>query len=143
MLQVRLAETTDERDQCYLLRIEVFVRGQAVPMSMELDDNDEADALHFLGTEGGVPVATARILSNDGVAKIQRVAVLERCRGKGYGRDIMQAMIDHVSTHQLAGELVLNAQTDVLDFYERLGFAAEGNEFDDAGILHKRMRRPV
>ncbi|MGI9355912.1 MAG: GNAT family N-acetyltransferase [Rhizobiaceae bacterium] len=143
MLTVKIAETTTERDQCYLLRIEVFVRGQNVPMSMELDDHDEADALHFLGTHDGVPVATARILFSDGIAKIQRVAVSETHRGKGCGRSIMQAIIDYVARHRVAGKLVLDAQTRALDFYERLGFSAEGDEFDDAGIPHKRMSRSV
>jgi len=143
MLTVKLAKTPAERDHCYLLRIETFVRGQGVPMSMELDDHDEADALHFLGTENDLPVATARILLIDGAAKIQRVAVVESSRGKGYGRDIMQAMIDNVTEHRRAEALVLDAQTHAFNFYERLGFVAEGDEFDDAGIPHRRMRRTV
>jgi len=143
VFEVRFAKTAAERDQCYLLRIDVFVRGQGVPMSMELDDHDEVDALHFLGSENGVSVATARILLSDGTGKIQRVAVAERCRGKGYGRDIMKAMIDHAGKHRLAEDLVLDAQTYALNFYERLGFIAEGDAFDDAGIPHIRMRRTV
>lgn len=83
MLSVRLAQTTAERDQCYLLRIDVFVRGQGVPLSLELDDDDEANALHFLGTENGQSVAAARVLLNDNIAKIQRVAVRDVHRGKG------------------------------------------------------------
>ncbi len=143
MLTIKLAENSAERDQCYLLRIEVFVRGQNVPMSMELDDDDEVKALHILGREGNEPVATARVLIRDGVAKIQRVAVLERCRGSGYGADIMHWLMDHLRKNSLAETAVLDAQTYALPFYERLGFVAEGDDFDDAGIPHRRMRKTV
>ncbi|MNL75333.1 hypothetical protein D3C87_2011180 [compost metagenome] len=37
-------------------------------------------------------------------------------------------------------ELRLESQTHALAFYERLGFVAEGPEFDDAGIPHRLMR---
>jgi ElaA protein len=33
----------------------------------------------------------------------------------------------------------LGAQTHALGFYERLGFTAIGDEFDDAGIPHREM----
>ena len=38
---------------------------------------------------------------------------------------------------------ILDAQVPVISFYERLGFAAEGPVFDDAGIPHRRMTRPL
>lgn len=33
----------------------------------------------------------------------------------------------------------LGAQTHAIGFYERLGFAAYGPEYDDAGIPHRDM----
>jgi predicted GNAT family N-acyltransferase len=38
-------------------------------------------------------------------------------------------------------QVVLNAQTHALGFYQRHGFVAEGGVFLDAGIEHRRMRR--
>ena len=38
-------------------------------------------------------------------------------------------------------EVYLHAQTRALEFYERQGFVAEGDEFDEAGIPHRLMRR--
>ena len=38
---------------------------------------------------------------------------------------------------------LLIAQTSALRFYERLGFRAEGPEFDEVGIPHRRMRRRI
>jgi predicted GNAT family N-acyltransferase len=39
------------------------------------------------------------------------------------------------------GELVLNAQTAVVPFYERLGYRCEEPEFIEAGIPHRAMRK--
>jgi predicted GNAT family N-acyltransferase len=40
-------------------------------------------------------------------------------------------------------EVYLHAQATAVDFYERLGFRAEGPEFDEVGIPHRRMRRGI
>ena len=39
--------------------------------------------------------------------------------------------------------MVLSAQTHALGFYERLGYTAYGPVFDDAGLPHRWMRRPL
>ena len=54
----------------------------------------------------------------------------------------MACALDHAAraSHTLA---VLDAQVPVIPFYERLGFVAEGPVFDDAGIPHRRMTRPL
>lgn len=36
-------------------------------------------------------------------------------------------------------EARLGSQTHAIGFYEKLGFAAEGPEYDDAGIPHRDM----
>ena len=38
-------------------------------------------------------------------------------------------------------EVYLHAQTRVVGFYENFGFVPEGDEFDEAGIPHRLMRR--
>ncbi|MEO1460222.1 MAG: GNAT family N-acetyltransferase [Pseudomonadota bacterium] len=71
-------------------------------------------------------------------AKIQRVAVARRARGTGLGQALMRAML---ASHALvaARPVWLEAQVPALGFYERLGFVAEGPEFLDAGMPHRRM----
>jgi predicted GNAT family N-acyltransferase len=39
--------------------------------------------------------------------------------------------------------VALSAQTHALGFYERLGYAAYGEEFDDAGLPHRWMSRTL
>lgn len=136
---------TDEAgvESCFAVREAVFVGEQGVPPERELDGRDDA-ATHFLGRdEAGEPIACARLREHEpGTAKVERVAVVADRRGEGLGR----AMMDVVEARARdAGydEVLLHAQVPVVDFYERLGYAVEGEEFEDAGIPHRRMRKQL
>ena len=63
-------------------------------------------------------------------------------RDAGIGRALMAALEEHA---RRAGfdRVVLNAQTKVADFYERLGYRREGEVFVEADIPHVRMTKPL
>ena len=137
-----ITQTDAEREQCYDIRKAVFVEEQAVPLELEMDEYD-AVAVHFLMSDAeGTPLATARLLDKHGLAKIGRVAVLKDARGLGLGLELMQFVVDEARRRGFT-EAVLDSQTYAIPFYERLGFTAEGDEFDDAGIPHFLMRRTL
>jgi predicted GNAT family N-acyltransferase len=71
---------------------------------------------------------------------VERVAVLRPLRGSGLGRRLMDA-VEAEAARRALPELLLHAQTAVIDFYTRLGWQAFGPEFDEAGIPHRKMRR--
>lgn len=137
-LTVTLAQTPAERDLCFAIRQAVFVEEQSVPLELEMDSYDDA-ATHFLLRDGDTPLATARLLDKNGTAKIGRVAVLAEVRGRGLGLRLMEAVLDEARRRSFT-EAILDSQTYAISFYARLGFVAEGEEFDDAGIPHYRMR---
>ena len=136
---VIIVETPADWEACYAIRKTVFVEEQAVPLELELDEYDDV-ATHFLLRDGDAPLATARLLDKHGLAKIGRVAVLKEARGRGLGLVLMRAVLEE-ARRQGFTEAVLDSQTYAIPFYERLGFVAEGEEFDDAGIPHFLMRR--
>ena len=136
---ITIVQTPAEFEACYAIRKTVFVEEQAVPVELELDEYDDT-ATHFLLRDGDVPLATARLLDKHGRAKIGRVAVLQEARGRGLGLLLMHAVLEE-ARRQGFSEAVLDSQTYAIPFYERLGFVAEGDEFDDAGIPHYLMRR--
>lgn len=138
-MAVTLAQTPADLALCYDIRNAVFVEEQAVPLELEMDEHDST-ATHFLLRDGETPLATARLLDKHGLAKIGRVAVRREARGRGLGLILMQAVLDE-ARRQGFTEAVLDSQTYAIPFYERLGFVAEGEEFDDAGIPHYLMRR--
>ena len=135
---VTIAIQPADRAACDALRKAVFVVEQGVPAALEWDDKDAA-ATHFLARDDGHPVGTARLFDDEGLARIGRVAVLAEARGRSVGRLLMLAALDQARREGFP-PAVLDAQVHALPFYERLGFAAHGPEFDDAGIPHRRRR---
>ncbi len=125
------------------LRTAVFVDEQGVPVAMEWDA-DDATALHAVSRNRlGVPVATGRLLASDqGVARIGRMAVTRLLRGGGFGREVLQAL---VAAAQARGdrEVRLHAQRSAEGFYRRQGFVPHGDTFEEAGIPHVEMVLPL
>jgi predicted GNAT family N-acyltransferase len=114
----------------------VFCREQGVPPEIEWDGEDQL-CEHFLLESGGEPIGTARLrIYEPSVFKVERVAVLKQARGLGAGKAIMVYILDRLKNSET---IVLNAQTQVEEFYERLGFARNGDEFEEAGIAHVPM----
>lgn len=133
---------TDDLAACHAIRRVVFIDEQAVPEELEMDDLD-GEAIHLLATVDGRPAGTARLLLRDEVGKIGRVAVLADQRGTGLGAALIRAALEELRAVPGITTAKLGAQTHALGFYERLGFTAFGPVYDDAGIPHRDMTRPL
>lgn len=139
---IRTTKTPEDLEICLALRRRVFIEEQGVPEADEMDDLDPV-CVHFLAFVGGAPMGTARLYSGPGgEAKAQRVAVLPEARGAGVGRALMLALEERARSlgHE---DLRLGAQLSAVPFYERLGYAAYGEVFDDAGIPHRMMAKAL
>jgi len=136
-MTLQIALTTDIAT-CQTLRRVVFIEEQTVPAELEIDGLDET-ALHLLAVLDGRPVGCARLVCQGGIGKVGRVCVLADQRGRGLGRAIMRAAIVQFRAMPDIATVTLGAQVQVIAFYERLGFVAEGPVFDDAGIAHREM----
>ncbi|MGC0341478.1 GNAT family N-acetyltransferase [Streptomyces sp. SLBN-8D4] len=148
--EVRVAEGPADREACFTVRKEVFVREQGVPEDIEYDAYD-AVAVHVLAVrEDGTPLGTGRLLFGDAAAgktggdasvgSLGRLAVTPQARGLGVGAALVRAVEEAARARGLTA-VDLHAQTHALGFYERLGYVAYGPEFPDAGMPHRAMRR--
>ena len=117
------------------IRYVVFVIGQNCPEELEWEYEEEST--HFLVLDNGKSVATARHRKTKNGFKLERFAVLESERGKGYGNTVLKAILDDLSDFN--GLIYMHAQKQVLPFYEKLGFKKGGEEFKEAGITHFKM----
>lgn len=129
-------EETRDIDLCRRLRRVVFIEEQGVSEADELDEMDGA-AIHLLAADAA-PVGTARLLVQGETGKIGRVCVLAEARGRGIGAALIGAAVARFRQMGLA-RVKLGAQVHALGFYESLGFHAEGEVYDDAGIAHRDM----
>lgn len=135
--------TAADMPAVYALRHEVFVVEQQVPAELERDELDEA-AEHVVALDGtGAVVGTGRVVEEfGGVAHLGRLAVRRPARGTGVGVALVRGLENRARASGLR-RVVLGAQVHAVGFYERLGYTAYGEVFDDAGIDHRWMRRDL
>ena len=123
------------------LRTRVFVHEQGVPPEIEQDEAD-ATAVHVLSRDAsGRVVATGRLLlRGDGTASIGRMAADASVRGRGHGAAVLGELHRQAELRGVA-EIELHAQVTARGFYERAGYAAVGDVYQEAGIAHVTMSR--
>lgn len=122
----------------FALRQEVFVREQNVPLAEE-HDADDLTARHLVAIAGGDVVGTLRIITLPEHVKIGRVVVRRDWRGQGIARAMMLRAME-LARADGHDRFYLAAQSDKLGFYQKLGFTAFGDEFDDGGMPHRAMK---
>ncbi|MDR0846894.1 MAG: GNAT family N-acetyltransferase [Lactobacillales bacterium] len=124
------------------IRYEVFVEEEHVPENIELDEYESVSE-NFTFYVSSVPAAVLRLrgLDEEGVVKVERMAVLKKFRRLGFGKTLLTQALKwakHVAGYKKA---VMNAQVSAVPFYTSLGFVAFGDEFDEAGIAHVKMEK--
>ncbi len=136
---VEIADWARAEAQVMPVRIAVFVVEQGVPEDIERDAFDAVSRHAIARDEAGAVVATGRLLPD---GHIGRMAVAAPLRGEGVGGAVLEALVAEAMRTGLA-EVALNAQVHALAFYRRHGFVAHGDEFMEAGIPHRAMRRTL
>lgn len=117
------------------LRHAVFVGEQNVPEDLEWDGSDSACRHVIALNDDGKIVATGRLDSDDHVG---RMAVAREARGQGAGRAVLDHLIQ-IAQERGSREVVLNAQTHAMAFYQQAGFETFGERFIEADIEHQSM----
>lgn len=120
------------------IRTDVFLVEQRVPPKDEFDGSDEGKQ-HLLIYKAKNPIGTIRYEIHDHIVHFSRIAILKEFRGNGYGKLALKGLMDMLSARILPITFTLNAQTQALGFYEKLGYKKEGDEFLDANIPHFKM----
>jgi predicted GNAT family N-acyltransferase len=135
--RITLGDWPAQRANAEILRREVFIIEQNVPVELEWDEMDVV-SLHAVAiNESGQAVGTGRLLPD---GHIGRMAVKRANRKVGIGGAILSALMQEAKRRG-HNAVMLNAQLQAHAFYERYGFVREGDTFMDAGIPHIHMRR--
>lgn len=117
------------------IRHKVFVIGQDCPADLEYEFEEEST--HFLVFFSGEAKATARYRKTKNGFKLERFAVLDESRGKGYGMKVLKAILSDLESYK--DLKYMHAQKQVIPFYEKVGFKKIGELFEEAGIMHYKM----
>lgn len=117
------------------IREKVFMQEQGVPAELEWDGLDDVCHHALALSANGDAIGCGRI-TPDG--HIGRMAVLPEWRRKRIGSAVLELLVDYARSLHLE-HVELNAQVQAIALYKNFGFEAEGDEFMDANIPHRRM----
>ena len=134
--RIILGDWATQQSAARLVRDEVFINEQKVPIEEEWDDMDAVCVHAIVYDPDDEVVGTGRLLPD---GHIGRMAVRKPARGAGVGAAILKQLMAEA---KLRGhkDVVLSAQMHAETFYARFGFVREGDEFVEAGIPHIQMR---
>lgn len=124
-------------EDAHAIRREVFINEQKVSPEEEFDNLDDR-AFHLIIYDDGVPAATGRLFFM-GSYHIGRIAVMKDKRGLHLG-DLTVRMLLAKAFNDGAPFVTISAQMHAVRFYERFGFVAYGDTYDEAGIEHVAMK---
>lgn len=132
-----VAKTQKEIIDNFLIRGEVFIKGQNIDWDLEFDGLD-GDSILFVCYLNDKAVGAARLLGN----KVGRVATLVEYRKQGVGNALMKYIEVYAKENKIK-ILKLNAQLYVKQFYLNIGYIPEGDIFLEAGIEHIKMSKEI
>ena len=127
MLKIRLTKNKSEFLKVLKIRKEVFVKEQNVALDIEVDGLDSSSK-HVMATYNDKVIGCARLRFYKNKLKAQRIAVLRKYRGKGFGKDLMLYIVKYAKRKKLK-EVYFEAQYYIKGFYEKLGFKVRGKSF--------------
>ena len=138
-------------DPLYTQEISLRTAVLLAPLGYTIEDycniapGREEKCEHFVATTdhptGEVVIGAATLFIDEGESKgkIQQVCVDKQLQGSGIGQKLMIA-IEARSFGELGlSSLYCHAQLGAMSFYDKLGWEVDGEEFDEAGIAHRRM----
>lgn len=117
----------------------VFQKEQGIKAALDFDGLDEMSE-HLIACMNEEYLGTARIRYLQETAKIERLAVLPQARRKGIGKRIVEEALLIIQSKNIS-EVVIHAQNHLKLLYQQLGFVPVGDIFEEAGILHVKMKQ--
>jgi len=119
------------------IRQSVFIEGQKVDPALEIENEDKCT--HYLLYMDKQAIGTARWRETEKGIKLERFAILNEYRNKGYGTVILEKVLQDILP--LGRVMYLHSQLKAINYYERMGFIKTGEVFNEAGIEHYLMTR--
>ncbi len=135
MEAIRATETW-QRAGVYYVRTEGMVNGFNLTLQGEFD-SDTPDTPYILVMDENHPVGTCRIhfLPEEGIAKIERVCVIEPYRKKGVGRLAIEAAEAWIREEGYK-KIVITSRDEAVGFYQALGYTADFNKTETGGVFN-------
>ncbi|MFA4952825.1 MAG: GNAT family N-acetyltransferase [Candidatus Pacearchaeota archaeon] len=136
-IEIGIVNDKESLKKIFKIREEVFQKEQKINKKLDFDGNDSG-ATQILISYKNEPVGCARIRFIDDKAKLERIALVKKHRGKGLGNLLLDYLIFCCKSKNVK-EIYFDAQSYLENFYKKFGFVSEDEPFDEVGIKHIKM----
>ncbi len=124
MIRGRMIHTQEDWMSALSIRSAVLQKECKIPLQEDFDGSD-ADAVSVLVFDSETPVATARMISQNGAILIDRVAVLPEFRRKEYGSFAVRILAEQAFSSGAAEVYAVTGGQDA--FFASMKFTPAGN----------------
>ena len=142
MIIREVAFNSTEYEQTLLLRDAVLRRPLGLSLTAE-DRAGEEQQWHLIAIRKQVLVGCLVLVPLPGAAvQMRQVAVAPESQRAGIGTALV-AYAEELCRSRKRTSMLLHARIAAVPFYERLGYALEGDEFLEVTIPHRIMRKAL
>ncbi len=121
------------------IRLQVFIKEENIPYNKEFVKDEEINSDSYLILLKEKCIGTFRLLKEDDVIYIQRLAILPKYRNKGYASQLIKFLIKHIKKMYTPITIEVNAQYQYKYLYEKYNFKCVGKPFKEVNIKHIKM----
>ncbi len=116
------------------------------PLGLSLFDenlNDEKNELIFILENDNELIACCMLKKiSTTIFKLRQMAVKSNFQGKGNGQKLI-AFVEHYANENKIQCIELHARVSALSFYKNLEYQFFGEEFEEVGIPHLKMKKNI
>ena len=140
-LEIIRATETWQQAGAYYVRIQAMLKKHHIPLWQEFDEHDRPDTKYIVVTDGGFPIATARMYPLDQKhMMVGRVVVLPEYRHQGIGTMVVHACEEWAE--ELCYEItVVESRENKVAFYEQMNYEICGEAVDGETFRCIRMEK--
>lgn len=131
-----------EYAQMVRLRNEVLRRPLGLQINPEELEREKEDILIGAFDDERLLACCMLTKVDQATVKLRQMAVHNSLQGKGVGASMMN-FAENVARDHGYRNMVMNARKTALGFYEKLGYSAIGEEFEEVTIPHFKMQKQL
>jgi predicted GNAT family N-acyltransferase len=142
--RIIIPESEKDLQTYYRLRYEVLRKAWGQTESSTKDEWEDQSLHALLLDENGNAVATGRLQFNSPIeGQIRSMAVIEECRGKGCGTQMLKFLEEKARERNLK-KITLDSRDNAVNFYRKNGYKVEGDSYKLFDIIpHFRMGKKL
>lgn len=133
--------SSDDWRKAIKLREDILRKPLGLIFSQEELD-EERNHIQIVGLQNNDIIATAVLVPEQRMLKMQRVVVTDTLRNLNIGSKLMRFCESHALEKGFTS-IYCHARDSAVNFYLKNGYSSEGQYFDEDGIPHLKMQKEL